>query len=118
MAENLSFNQFAMIPIASENDWNRPGTLIWEYFQVVVTINTNTGDVEIPTNLGEVLMLVHGNYSSVFDTGDYINDVTTDGVITAGAVTARVNTTSIANGSLTIRGFLVGKKTETVLSLT
>ncbi len=117
MAENLSFGQFAMIPIASENDWNRPGTLIWEYFQVDVTINTNTGDVEIPTALGDVIGVVPLNFSSVFDTGDAVTNYTTDGVITTGAVTVRVNSVSIADGALTIRGFLIGHKSTTVITL-
>jgi len=118
MAENLSFSQFAMIPIASENDWNRPGTLIWEYFQVSVTIGTNTGDVEVPTALGEVIGLVPLCFSDLFEAGDAITNYTTDGVITTGAVTVRVNSVSIADGAHVIRGWLVGRKSPTVITLT
>lgn len=116
MAEQLSFGKFPLVPIASQNDGDRPGTLQLEYFQVAVTIGTNTGDVEVPTTLGEVLGVINLSYSSVFAAGDSLNNMTTDGVITSDAVTVRVNTTSIADGALTIRGFLVGKKAETVLS--
>lgn len=116
MPTNLSYGQFAMHPEAVKNDSYRDGTVILEYFQVAVTIATNTGDVEVPTNLTEVLGVLPLHYSSVFAAGDSVNNYTTDGVITTGAVTVRVNTTSIPDGALTIRGFLVGKgKSETVL---
>ncbi len=116
MAEQLSYGKFPLIPIASQNEGDRPGTLHLEYVEAVVTISINTGDVEIPTTLGEVLGFIPLSYSSVFASGDSVNNYTTDGVITTGAVTVRVNTTSIVDGALTIRGFLVGKKAETVLS--
>ena len=116
MAEQLSFGKFPLIPIASQNDGDRPGGLILEYFEVAVTISINTGDVEVPTTLGEVLGLIPLSYASVFASGDSVNNYTTDGVITTAAVTVRVNTTSIADGALTIRGFLVRKKAETVIS--
>ena len=116
MAENLSFGKFPLIPIASENDSDRPGSLILEYFQVSVTIGTNTGDVEVPTTLGEVVGVISLCYASTFDTGDALDSMTTDGVITSSAVTVRCKTTSISDGALTVRGFLVGKKSETVLS--
>ena len=116
MPEQLSYSKFALVPIASQNDADRPGTLILEYFEVAVTIGTNTGDVEVPTTLGTVIGVLPACFSSVFAAGDSVNNYTTDGVITTGAVTVRVNTTSIADGALTIRGFLLGTKAETVLS--
>jgi hypothetical protein len=116
MAETLSWNKFPFVPAAQSNDADRPGTLLFEYFQVDVTIGTNTGDVEVPTTLGEVIGVVPLCFSSVFASGDAVTNYTTDGVITTGAVTVRVNSVSIADGALTIRGFLVGKKAETVLS--
>lgn len=117
MATQLSFGKFPLIPVAAKNEGERPGTLTLEYFEVDVTIGTNTGDVEVPTSLGEVLGLIPLCYSSVFASGDSVNNYTTDGVITTGAVTVRVNSTSIGDGALRIRGFLVGKPSETVLSL-
>jgi hypothetical protein len=116
MPESLSYNKFALIPVALENDADRPGSLLMEYFEVSVTIGTNTGDVEVPTTLGEVLGIIPFHSSSVFAAGDSINNYTTDGVITTGAVTVRVNTTSIADGALVIKGFLIGRKAFTVLS--
>ena len=116
MAEQLSWNKFALVPIAQLNDGDRPGTLILEYVEAVVTIGTNTGDVEVPTTLGSVIGFIPLCFSSVFAAGDSVNNYTTDGVITTSAVTVRVNSTSIDNGALTIRGFLVGTKAETVLS--
>ncbi|MHB9147701.1 MAG: hypothetical protein ACYC2U_04705 [Candidatus Amoebophilus sp.] len=116
MPENLAYNIFPLISEADKDENSRPGSLMFEYFQVDVTISINTGDVEVPTALGEVLGMVPLCYSSVFASGDSINNYTTDGVITTGAVTVRVNTTSIADGALTIRGFLVGRKATTVLS--
>lgn len=116
MAEQLSFSQFAMIPIASENDWNRPGTLIWEYFQATLVVSSNLGEVEVPTNLGEVLGVVSLGFMSTFAAGDTAHGLSTDGVISTSAVTVRGTTVSLADGSYTIHGFLVGKKSDTVLS--
>lgn len=116
MAGSLSYNIFPILPEVATNDSNREGSLMLEYFQTTVTIATNAGDVEVPTALGEVLGVINLGYSSVFAAGDMINSVTTDGVISSGAVTVRYSTTSIADGALTVRGFLVGKKSTTVLS--
>jgi hypothetical protein len=117
MAEQaVSYNKFALVPVGMTNDGDRPGSILMEYFQVAVTIGTNAGDVEVPTTLGSVIGVLPLHFSSVFAAGDSINNYTTDGEITAGAVTVRVNTTSIADGALTIRGFLLGTKSETVLS--
>ncbi len=117
MAENLSYELFPIIPEASINETARPGMLYLEYVQFDVTIATNTGDAEVPTQLDSVLGFVPLSFSSVFAAGDSVNNYTTDGVVTSGAVTIRVNTTSIADGSLTLRGFLVGTKSPTALSL-
>jgi len=116
MPEQLKFETFPLlVPEADTNDMHRPGTIVAEYHEVTFTIDTNTDDIEVPTALGQVLGLIPLHYSSVFDTGDCINDITTDGVITNGAVTVRINTTSIANGALTTRILLLGYKAETVL---
>lgn len=116
MPVNQSYNLFGLIPEAANNENSRPGIHLLEFFQIVVTINTNTGDVEVPTMLDDCLGVISLSYSSVFDTGDFLNSITTDGVITTAAVTVRASTTSIANGSLTIRGYLVGtKRSDTVL---
>ena len=116
MPENLAYNIFPLINEASLNENSRPGSLMLEYFEVSVTIGTNTGDVEVPTALGEVIGLIPLCYSDLFEAGDAITNCTTDGVITTGAVTVRVNSVSIADGAHVIRGFLVGKKAKTVLS--
>lgn len=115
MAENLSYQLFPLIPEADTNETARPGGLFFEYVQFSVTLSTNTGDAEVPTSLGSVLGFVPLSYASTFAAGDSVNNYTTDGVITSGAVTVRVNSTSIADGALTLRGFLVGTKSETVL---
>lgn len=117
MATGLSYGKFALSPNADTNDIARPGAIQFEYVQVNVTIATNTGDVEIPTTLGEVLGFVPLSFSSVFAAGDSVNSYTTDGVVTSGAVTVRVTTTSIADGTLTIRGFLVGTDASTRITL-
>lgn len=116
MSEQLSFSKFAIIPIASINDGDRPGTLLLEYFQVALTVASNLGEAEVPTTLGEVLGVIPLGYMGTFDTGDTIHGMSTDGVITSSAVTVRATTVSIADGSLIVRGFLVGKKSETALS--
>ncbi len=116
MAGNLNYGLFALQPEAVINDSYRDGAILKEYFEVDVTIATNTGDVEVPTTLAEVLGVENLCYSSVFAAGDAILNMTTDGVITSNAVTVRVNTASIPDGALRIRGFLVGKgKTATVI---
>lgn len=107
---NLSYNIFPLKNEVNENDAYREGSLLKEYFEVAVTIATNAGDVEVPTELDEVLGVESLGYSSTFAAGDMINSVTTDGVITSGAVTVRYSTTSIADGALTVRGFLIGKR--------
>lgn len=116
MAENLSYGQFPLLPIASTNDAFRPGALILEYFQVSLTVSSNLGTAEVPTALGEVLGVIGLGFLSTFDTGDTIHGFSTDGVISTSAVTIRATTVSLADGSYTVRGFLVGKKSETALS--
>lgn len=117
MAEQLSFSKFALIPLAAQNDGDRPGSLQLEYFQVSVTTSSDTGDVEVPTTLGEVLGVIDIGYCDEFGSGDYLTAFSTDGVITTGAVTVRVVASAgWTDGAHVIRGFLVGKKAETVLS--
>lgn len=110
MSENLRYDFFPINNEVNQNDAYREGAMIFEYVQFSVTIGTNTGDAEVPTNLDEVLGFLPLGYSSVFAAGDSVNNYTTDGEITTGAVTVRVNTTSIADGALTCRGFLVGRR--------
>ena len=116
MAEQLSFSQFPLLPLASTNDAFRPGALILEYFEVALTVSTNVATAEVPTQLGNVIGVIGLGYMSTFDTGDLLHGLSTDGVITTGAVTVRGTTVSVSDGSLTTRGFLVGTKTETALS--
>lgn len=115
MAENLSNFHYPLHNEAQTNDQSRPGDLIFEYHEETFTIATNTADLEVPTTLGKVLMVIPGGFASVFATGDFINDLTSDGVITTGAVTIRINTTSVADGAFTTRFFLVGYKSPTIL---
>ena len=117
MATQLSFAKFPLISEAGKNEGDRPGTLFLEYFQVSVTITSLEGTVEVPTTLGKVLGLINLDYiASAADATDTYT-LLTDGVITTGAVTVNITAIDIANGAVTIRGFLVGEKAETVLSL-
>ena len=116
MAEQLSFSQFPLLPLASTNDAFRPGALLLEYFEVALTVDTNVATAEVPTKLGKVLGVLPLGFMDTFDTGDIMHGLCTDGIITSDAVTIRATTVSISNGSLTTRGFLVGTKSETVLS--
>jgi hypothetical protein len=116
MPENLSYGIFPLLNEANTNETARPGQLYLEYFEVVATISSNAADVEIPTSLSSIKGVLNLCFMSIFATGDILNNMTTDGVITDGAVTVRIATTSIADGALTIRGFLVGdKKASTIL---
>jgi len=117
MPMDLSFQLFPLLTEASVNENTRPGALMLEYFQAVVTIGTNTGDAEIPTLLGEVLGIIPLSFNDTFGAGDNLTSVTTDAVITSGAITVRAVTVSIADGPATLRGFIVGRKAETVLSV-
>lgn len=118
MAGSLSYNIFPILPEVATNDSNREGSLMLEYFQVAVDVNTDVATAEVPTVLGEVLGVISLGYTSLFDTGDIVSGFATDGVITDDKVTIRATTVSIANGTAKFitRGFLVGKKSTTVLS--
>jgi len=110
-------NFFPLLNNRATNDANREGTLLMEYVETPVTLATNTGDVEVPTKLSEVLGFIPLSYSSTFGAGDSVDNYTTDGVITIGAVTIRVNATGITDGAITIRGFLVGKVSASAITL-
>lgn len=118
MAESLFYNFFPLKNEANENDAYRENSLILEYHpSVEFTIDTNTDDVEVPTNLDEVLGIVPAGIMSTFDAGDSIASLNTDGVITTGAVTVRIVTASIANGAFTTGFFLLGKRKPTAISV-
>jgi len=118
MPSNLSNSNFALLTEAATNDVSREGTLLLEYFEVSnFAVATNLGTAEVPTNLGEVLGVIGIGYISTFATGDTIHGFSTDGVITSGKVTVRATTVSLGDGSYVVRGFLVGRKSSTTLSL-
>jgi len=117
MSESLSFNKFALVPLANLNNADTPGALILEPFSINITIATNEGTVEVPTTLGEVVGLLDlSSMSSCADPTDSIK-LMTDNVITDGAVTVTAKTSDIADGSITIKGIFVGKKSQTILDL-
>lgn len=109
MPVDLNFSLFPLISEAAKNEQSRPGTIMLEYFQASVNFSTNEGQVEVPTQMEEVLGLLDLNFKET--AGDITDTLAlhTDGVITTGAVTVDVFGSDVANDStLTIRGFLVG----------
>lgn len=108
-----SFQHYSMIPEAQQ-PLEIPGALIWEYHQESVTISTNEGTAEIPTELGEVIGLVPLNYIAAASDPTDTYTILTDGVITSSAVTVNVKSIDIADGATTFRFFLIGKKARTV----
>lgn len=110
MAENLYYNFFPLNNEVNQNDAYREGALILEYFQESITIATNEGTVEVSTNLDEVLgVLDFGYMASMADPTDTVK-LCTDGVITTGAVTVGAKSVDVADGAITVRGFLVGRR--------
>ncbi|WP_337872921.1 hypothetical protein [Ignavibacterium sp.] len=105
----MKYNIFPLKPEAAENDAHRPGTLELEYFQATVAIATNEGTVEVPTTLSRVIGVLDLHY--VVDASDPTDTITltTDGIISSGTVTVNVKTEDIANGNISVRGFLVGE---------
>lgn len=117
MPVDLNFSLFPLINEAAKNEQSRPGTLMLEYFQGSITLSTNEGTVEIPTQLEEVLGLIDLSFLSggLADTTDTMK-LSTDGVISSDAVTVAALSEAIADGAVTVRGFLVGRtKARTVL---
>ena len=118
MAVNLSANIFGLIPEFANNENNRPGILLLEYFETLVTTSSDAGDAEVPTQLDDCLGVIPFFFAVEFGSGDYIEGMATDGVITTGAVTVRIQLSAGGTDAAThkIRGFLVGtKRDETVL---
>jgi hypothetical protein len=116
--ENLLYNIFPLKNEVNENDAHREGSLLLEYFQATITIATNEGTVEVPTNLDEVLGLIDLSYSATAgsDPTDTVK-LNTDGVITSSAVTVSGKSVDIANGDIVVRGFLVGKRSPAAVSI-
>lgn len=117
MAINLSANIFGLIPEFANNENNRPGILLLEYFEAEITTSSDTGDAEVPTLLDDCLGLIPLQFNDEFGSGDYILSLSTDAVITTGAVTVRlVLPAGGTDGAHTCRGFFVGtKRSQTVL---
>lgn len=88
----------------------REDELFWEFKEVSITITTNTGQAEVPTSLGEVVGLVPLEFldTTIAASTDRVQ-LSTDGVITSGAITVNANTNGLANGAHTFRFFIVGK---------
>ena len=117
MPVDLNFSLFPLINEAAKNEQSRPGTMMLEYFQASITLSTNEGTVEVPTQLEEVLGLIDLSFLSggLGDTTDTMK-LSTDGVIGSGAVTVAALSEAIGDGAVTVRGFLVGiTKARTVL---
>lgn len=117
MPINLSANIFGLIPEFANNENNRPGILLLEYFQANVTTSSDTGDAEVPTQLDDCLGLISLNYNDEFAGADYDISLATDGIITTGAVTVRLTLPAGGtDGVHVVRGFFVGtKRSQTVL---
>lgn len=109
-------NLFPLLPASSTNEMSRPGQLFLEYFQVSDTVATLAWEKEVPTSLGAVLGVIGLGYTDVFGAGDYVGAMTTDGVITTGAVTVRSLMVDIGDVAVVGRGFLVGTKSDTALT--
>lgn len=117
MPTQLSYGLFPLLNEAAINENTRPGTIMLEYFQVDITIATNEGTAEVPTVLEEVLGVLDLGYVSTAgsDPTDTVKLVT-DGTITTNAVTVAAKSVDIANGDITVRGFLVGRtRSQTAL---
>lgn len=115
--ENLHYNMFPLKNEVNENDAHREGSLILEYFQTSITIATNEGTAEVDTNLDEVLGVVDLGYlSSMADPTDTVK-LCTDGVITTGAVTVGAKSVDVADGAITVRGFLVGRRLVSAITI-
>ena len=115
----LSYNRFPLIAEAPKNDANRVGTLQLEYFDVIVTVSTLEGTVEVPTTLAEVLGIISLNYIAAATDPTDSYSLITDGVIDSEAVTVNFKGIDIADGDIHIRGFLTGRdKPATVISIT
>jgi len=117
MPVDINFSIFPLISEAAKNEQSRPGTLMLEYFQASITLSTNEGTVEVPTQLEECLGLIDLSFLSggLADTTDTMK-LSTDSVITTSAVTVAALSEAIGDGAVTVRGFLVGRtKARTVL---
>jgi hypothetical protein len=114
--QQLSYSRFPLITEVGKNDSERVGTLMLEYFDVVITIGTLEGTVELATALAEVLGVISLNYIAAASDPTDSYSLITDGVITTGAVTINMKAIDIADGDVHVRGFLVGKnRSQTVV---
>jgi hypothetical protein len=117
MAESLYYNMFPLKNESNDNDAYREDGLILEYFQVSVTIASLEATVEVPTNLDQVIGLIDLNFvAAASDPTDSIS-LLTDGVISSAAVTVNVTCLDVADGAITIKGFLVGKRLPAAITL-
>ncbi len=103
--------QYSLKSFDYSNDW-REDELVYELHEgVSVTIATNTGSVEVPTDLDEVIGMQDLCFLNATLTGTNQSiKVLTDGVITTGAVTVAVNTLNIGDGAILLNLYLIGKK--------
>ena len=118
MPQNLSYDIFPLIPEAASNDTGRPGTILVERQKVAFTIASLAGDAEVPTGLGEVFGVIPmsklADLSLASGTAS-VTSLTTDGVVTNGAVTVRAKVVGISDGSCPLEMLLLGKKADTAI---
>ena len=86
--------------------------LFCELTQVTFTVGTNTGTLEVPTNLDVIYAVLPGNGEVAVVADDYYV-VATDGVISSGKITVVIHSTSIPNGDYVTNLIVVGKKVAT-----
>lgn len=106
-AENL----FPLASLSLNPELRGAIPLVREYKEVTIAIASNTGDAEVPTVLDEVLGIEPIGYCDEFSSGDSLTSLSTDGVITAGAITVRAVTASYTGAPTdhTFRFWILGK---------
>jgi hypothetical protein len=90
---------------------HRADELFWQFVEFAVTISTNTGTVEVSTELDEVVGIINLNMlnAALTSTNQSVK-LLTDGVIATGAITVSVNTLNIGDGAITLHAFIIGKR--------
>jgi hypothetical protein len=95
----MSYSKFYPINSADFTSDIRADAVLLEYKEVSITVASATATVEVPTEFDEVL--------GVFSTNGYT--LTTDGVVTTGAVTVSVyDKIPIGDGAKTLKLFVHG----------
>lgn len=102
---------YPLAPLSLNPELRGAVPLVREYHEEVIAISSNTGDAEVSTDLDEVLGVEAIGYCDEFNSGDSLVSLSTDGVITTGAVTVRAVTASYTGAPTnhTFRFWLLGK---------